>query len=155
MSQDIHLFYGSIRDNIKFGAEHIDDEKVLMAAQISGVSAFADKHPNGLDIIVAERGENLSGGQRQNIALARAILLDPPIILLDEPSSSMDNTSEVQIRKKLKEFCKNKTVILVTHKSSMLDLVDRLIVMDHGKIVADGAKQQIHEALKQGKLKIN
>jgi ATP-binding cassette subfamily C protein LapB len=155
MSQDIHLFYGSIRDNIKFGADHIDDEKVLKAAQISGVSSFTDKHPNGLDMIVAERGSNLSGGQRQSIALARAILLDPPIILLDEPSSSMDNTSEVQIRKRLKEFCKDKTVILVTHKSSMLDLVDRLIVMDHGKVVADGAKQQIHEALKQGKLKIN
>lgn len=155
MSQDIHLFYGSIRDNIKFGAEHIDDEKVLMAAKISGVSDFTDKHPNGLDMIVAERGENLSGGQRQTIALARAILLDPPIILLDEPSSSMDNTSEVKIRQRLKQFCKDKTVILVTHKSSMLDLVDRLIVMDNGKIVADGEKQQIHEALKQRKLKIN
>ena len=154
VSQDIILFYGSIKENITLGASFVDDSALLRAAEIAGVTEFANKHPNGLDMVVGERGQNLSGGQRQSIALARAMLLDPPILVMDEPSSSMDNTTELRMKQQLKTHCKDKTIILVTHKASMLDLVDRLIVMDNGKIVADGPKDQVHAALKQGKLKI-
>ena len=155
VSQDINLFYGSIKENITLGASYVDDAQLLRAAEIAGVTEFADKHPNGLDMIVGERGNNLSGGQRQSIALARALLTDPPILVLDEPSSSMDNTTELRMKQQLKERCQDKTIVLVTHKASMLDLVDRLIVVDHGQVVADGPKDQVHAALKQGKLKID
>ncbi|WP_422467970.1 type I secretion system permease/ATPase [Endozoicomonas sp. ALC013] len=154
VSQDITLFYGSIKDNITLGANHVDDSQLLEAAEIAGVTEFANKHPNGLDMIVGERGQNLSGGQRQSIALARALLMNPPILVMDEPSSSMDNTTELRMKEQLKTRCSGKTLILVTHKASMLDLVDRLIVMDSGRIVADGPKDQVHAALRQGKLKI-
>ncbi len=154
VSQDINLFYGSIKENITLGASYVEDAQLLKAAEIAGVTEFANKHPNGLDMIVGERGQNLSGGQRQSIALARALLTDPPILVLDEPSSSMDNTTELRMKQQLKERCQDKTIVLVTHKASMLDLVDRLIVVDNGRIVADGPKEQVHAALKQGKLKI-
>ena len=154
VSQDITLFYGSIRDNITLGASHVDDDQLLKAAEIAGVTEFANKHPNGFDMIVGERGQNLSGGQRQSIALARALLMNPPILVMDEPSSSMDNTTELRMKEQLKSRFQDKTLVLVTHKASMLDLVDRLIVVDSGRIVADGPKDQVHAALKQGKLKI-
>ncbi len=154
VSQDITLFYGSIKDNITLGANHVEDSQLLEAAEIAGVTEFANKHPNGLDMIVGERGQNLSGGQRQSIALARALLMNPPIMVMDEPSSSMDNTTELRMKEQLKTRCSDKTLILVTHKASMLDLVDRLIVVDSGRVVADGPKDQVHAALKQGKLKI-
>ncbi|MET4821775.1 type I secretion system permease/ATPase [Endozoicomonas lisbonensis] len=154
VSQDITLFYGSIKENITLGASFIDDAALLKAAEIAGVTEFANKHPNGLDMVVGERGQNLSGGQRQSIALARALLMDPPILVLDEPSSSMDNTTEQHMKEQLKTRCKDKTIVLVTHKASMLDMVDRLVVVDNGKVVADGPKEQVHAALKQGKLKI-
>ncbi|MGB1270582.1 MAG: type I secretion system permease/ATPase [Endozoicomonas sp.] len=154
VSQDITLFYGSIKENITLGANHVEDSQLLRAAEIAGVTEFANKHPNGLDMIVGERGQNLSGGQRQSIAMARALLMDPPILVMDEPSSSMDNTTELRMKDQLRTRCQDKTLLLVTHKASMLDLVDRLIVMDNGRIVADGPKDQVHAALKQGKLKI-
>ncbi|OED49116.1 ABC transporter [Endozoicomonas sp. (ex Bugula neritina AB1)] len=154
VSQDITLFFGSIKENITLGANFVDDEALLHAAEIAGVTEFANKHPNGLDMVVAERGLNLSGGQRQSIAMARALLMDPPILVLDEPSSAMDNTTELRMKEQLKKRCKDKTIILVTHKASMLDMVDRLIVVDSGRVVADGPKEQVHAALKQGKLKI-
>ena len=149
VSQDITLFYGSIKDNIVLGANHVEDSLVLKAAEISGVTEFANKHPCGLDMIVGERGQNLSGGQRQSIALARALLMDPPILVMDEPSSSMDNTTELRVKDQLRTRCANKTLILVTHKASMLDLVDRLIVVDGGSVVADGPKDEVHTALRQ------
>lgn len=155
VSQDITLFYGSIKDNITLGANHVEDSQLLKAAEIAGVTEFANKHPNGLDMNVGERGQNLSGGQRQSVALARALLTDPPILIMDEPSSSMDNTTELRMKEQLRDRCKDKTLVLVTHKASMLDLVDRLIVVDNGRIVSDGPKDQVHAALKQGKLKIN
>ncbi|MGB0360913.1 MAG: ATP-binding cassette domain-containing protein, partial [Endozoicomonas sp.] len=155
VTQDITLFYGSIKDNITFGASHVDDAQLIKAAEISGVAEFANKHPHGLDMMVGEKGQYLSGGQRQSIALARALLMDPPILVMDEPTSSMDNTTELRMKEELKNCCQEKTLILVTHKASMLELVDRLIVIDNGRIVANGPKNQVHDALKQGKLKIN
>src|SRR3990167_9161911 len=123
--QDIQLFSGSLRDNLVSGARYVEDELVLQAAELAGVHEFARLHPQGYDLPVGERGQQLSGGQRQNVALARALLLDPPILLLDEPTSAMDNTGEERLKQRLAAVIVDKTVLLVTHRASMLSLVDR------------------------------
>lgn len=154
--QDIVLFYGSIRDNIVLGAPHVDSEEVEIAAKIAGVDNFVRKHPRGYDLQVGERGSNLSRGQRQAVAIARAILLNPSILIFDEPSTSMDDSSEAELRAHLMQYLKqNKTFILITHKASMLDLVDRIIVMDNGKLIADGSKEAVLAALKKGEVIVN
>jgi len=155
VSQDVNLFYGSIKDNIVMGVPHMEDDAILRAADLSGVSEFANRKPSGLDSLVGERGSLLSGGQRQSIAIARALLFDPPILILDEPTASMDNTTESRMKRRLIDGLKDKTLILITHKASMLDMVDRIIVMDNGRLIADGPKAQVHEALRQGKLKVS
>jgi ATP-binding cassette subfamily C protein LapB len=101
---------------------------------------------------VGERGQLLSGGQRQAVLLARALLLDPPIMLLDEPTSAMDNSSEDVLRQKLHRWVQGKTLLLVTHRTSMLSLVDRLVVLDNGRIVADGPKEVVIDALRKGRV---
>jgi len=151
--QDITLFYGSVRDNIVYGAPNADDAAVLRAARIAGVTDFVDRHSMGFDMPVGERGEALSGGQRQAIAIARALLLDPPILLMDEPSNSMDNSTEEQLKQRLAKVIKNKTLVLVTHRASLLEFVNRLVVLDNGRLVADGPKDDVLEALKQGRLR--
>ena len=113
---------------------------------------FAAAHPLGYEMIVGERGDSLSGGQRQSIAIARALVNNPQILLLDEPSSNMDHQSESQLKARLTAISQGKTVILVSHRTSLLDLVDRLIVIDHGRIMADGPKAQVVEALRQGRI---
>ncbi|WP_417537821.1 type I secretion system permease/ATPase [Marinomonas sp.] len=155
VSQDVNLFYGSIKDNIVMGVPYMEDDAIIRAADLSGVSEFANRKPSGLDSNVGERGALLSGGQRQSIAIARALLFDPPILILDEPTASMDNTTEARMKRRLMEGIKDKTLILITHKASMLDMVDRIIVMDNGRLIADGPKAQVHEALRQGKLKVS
>jgi ATP-binding cassette subfamily C protein LapB len=104
---------------------------------------------------VGERGEGLSGGQRQSIAVARAILSEPAMLVLDEPTNAMDNSTEEQFKSKLKTLLADKTMLLVTHKASLLSLVDRVIVMDQGNLVADGPRAQILEALKKGHIKVS
>jgi ATP-binding cassette subfamily C protein LapB len=101
---------------------------------------------------VGERGQLLSGGQRQAVLLARALLLDPPIMLFDEPTSAMDNSSEDILRQKLHRWVQGKTLLLVTHRTSMLSLVDRLVVLDNGRIVADGPKEVVIDALRKGRV---
>ncbi|MBK9572567.1 MAG: type I secretion system permease/ATPase [Rhodoferax sp.] len=150
--QDVNLFYGSLKENIAMGAPFADDQAVLTAAEIAGVSEFANRHPQGFDMAIGERGESLSGGQRQAVGIARAVLNDPPMLLLDEPSSAMDHQSEEAIKVRLRKFTVGKTVLLVTHRNSLLDLVDRLIVMDNGQIMADGPKAQVVEALQSGRI---
>ncbi len=154
VSQDVVLFKGSVRDNIVLGTSDIDDSTVLRAAKIAGVSNFVEKNPKGYDMSVEEQGRNLSGGQRQAIAIARAILLDPPVLLMDEPTSSMDNRSESMIRDNMLEILQNKTTIIITHRISLLEIVDRIVVISNETIVADGTKQHILEALKNGQLLI-
>ena len=127
-----------------------NDEKLLQAASISGVDLFVNKLPQGFDTEVGENGGFLSGGQRQSIALGRAILLNEPMLLLDEPTNSFDNTTESMVKKRLFDYTRDKTLLLVTHKAPMLDLVERLIVIDEGRIVMDGPKQEILNALKGG-----
>lgn len=149
--QDINLFYGSVRNNITLGVPHVDDERVLKAARLAGVTQFTDHEPNGLDRQVGERGMYLSGGQRQSVALARALLFNPPILVLDEPTSHMDSYTEFQLTRHVRQFAKDKTLVLITHKMSMLELVDRVIVLEKGRVVADGEKAAVLAALKQGK----
>lgn len=153
--QDVTLFFGSVRDNIVFGNPLASDAELLLAAEQSGVSEFANAHPQGLDRQVGERGAALSGGQRQSIAIARALLADPAIYVLDEPSTAMDNSTEERLKRHLAQLCKGKTLVVVTHKTSLLTLVDRIIVLDQGRLVADGPKDAVLEALKKGQLRVS
>lgn len=152
VQQDVMLFYGSLRENITLGAPLADDAAIVKAAEIGGILSLVNQHPKGFDMLVGERGESLSGGQRQGVAIARAVINDPPIMLLDEPTSSMDFSSEDDIKRRLAEFSKDKTVILISHRTSLLDLAERIIVMDGGRIVADGPKEQVVTALRQGRI---
>ena len=150
--QDIVLFSGTIRDNITLGTYGVDDTDIFRVAELAGVTDFVKKNPLGFDMPVGERGRELSGGQRQSVAMARALLLDPPILLFDEPTSSMDNTSELNLRKKLIQIIEGKTLIIITHRASLLDLVDRIVVIDNGVVVADGTRARVMEDLSSGAL---
>ena len=152
VSQDVSLFYGTLKENIALGAPFADDQDILAAAEIAGVTEFANRHPKGFDMAIGERGESLSGGQRQAVGIARAVLNDSPMLLLDEPSSAMDHQSEDALKSRLRRFTTGKTMILVTHRTSLLELIDRLIVIDNGQIVADGPKAQVVEALQSGRI---
>ncbi|MEZ8016933.1 type I secretion system permease/ATPase [Vibrio splendidus] len=151
--QDSNLFYGSVRDNITLGRPLVDDRDVMDAANRAGVTAFTQQDPAGLERQVGEGGALLSGGQRQSIAIARAFLGRPPVLLMDEPTSAMDNRSEMHIKHQLNQLLPSETLILITHKTSMLDIVDRVIVMERGSIIADGPKAQVLSDLKQGKVR--
>ncbi|MGH6947705.1 MAG: type I secretion system permease/ATPase [Kiloniellales bacterium] len=153
VSQDNYLFFGSVRENIAFGAPHLDDQTILRAATTAGVTDFLRTHPHGFDLQVGERGMGLSGGQRQAIVIARSLLLDPPVILLDEPTSCMDNSSESAFKNRLNQILPGKTLVLITHRSSLLSLVDRLVIVDSGKIVADGPKEEVLNALRKGQIR--
>ncbi|MGL6029453.1 MAG: ATP-binding cassette domain-containing protein, partial [Legionella sp.] len=149
--QDIVLFYGSVRDNICVGVPYINDAALLKAAEVSGVTRFTNTHPKGFDRQVGEKGAELSGGQRQAIAIARALVNNPSILVLDEPTSAMDDNSEKQIKTQLNNYLTDEnTLILVTHKVSMLELVNRIIVLEDGKIIADGSKEAVLNALRSG-----
>lgn len=152
VSQDVNLFYGTLKENITLGSPYADDAAVIAASEIAGVTEFANRHPRGFDMLIGERGESLSGGQRQAVGIARAVLNDSPILLLDEPTSSMDFQSEDSFKDKLRRFAAGKTVVLVTHRTSLLELVDRLIVIDNGQIMADGPKAQVVDALQNGRI---
>jgi ATP-binding cassette subfamily C protein LapB len=141
--QHVQLFFGTVKDNIKMGVEHVDDERVALVARLAGVTDFTDKHPQGLDMQVGEMGQLLSGGQRQLVALARALILFPKILIMDEPSSAMDLTTEKILRDRLREIVKDRTLIIATHKASLLDLVDTLMVVEAGQMVAYGDKDSV------------
>lgn len=151
--QDVVLFQGTLRENITFGMPQADDAAVLRAAQIAGVEDFAARHPLGYDLEVGERGETLSGGQRQAVAIARALIAQPPVLVMDEPTSSMDTTSETRFLQRIIKELPGRTFLIVTHRASLLSIVDRIIVMDMGRVVADGPKDKVLEALAQGRIK--
>lgn len=119
---------------------------------MGGLAEFVNRHPQGFDMLIGERGESISGGQRQGVAMARAVLLDPPILLLDEPTSSMDFSSEEQLKERLRRFTEHKTLVIVTHRLSLLDLAHRIVVLDGGRVVADGPRDKVVEALQSGKV---
>lgn len=152
VQQDVTLFYATLRENIALGNATATDTEILAAARAAGIDAWVGQHPEGLDQRIGERGESLSGGQRQGVAIARALVHDPAILLLDEPTGAMDHASEETIKQELRRLAADKTLLLVTHRTSLLDLADRVIVIDHGKVVADGPKAQVIEALRQGRV---
>jgi ATP-binding cassette subfamily C protein LapB len=141
--QEPFLFMGTIKDNITISEPFATDEEVLRASKIAGVHDFLGKHESGYDLIVGERGEGLSGGEIQSVTLARALITNPNILILDEPTNSMDRQTEKAFINRLGNIIKDETVILITHKTSILSLVDRIIILDDGKIIADGPKDQI------------
>ncbi|NOR58586.1 MAG: ATP-binding cassette domain-containing protein, partial [Sulfurimonas sp.] len=146
VSQDIMLFRGTVKDNITYRATHASDAQMIRAAHISGASEFIKKHPKGYEMPIGERGLGLSGGQRQSIGIARAFLLNAPIMLMDEPSNAMDQITEAKLLDSLATNLKGTTSILVTQKMTLLKIVDRIIVVNEGKIFIDAPKA---EALKQ------
>ena len=147
--QDPEIFNGTVRDNIMMGDPSATEDRVMKAAKRAGVEDFVSRHPEGYDMQVGERGVLLSGGQRQAIALARAMLVEPKIMFLDEPSSSMDLATERQLIKHLEgSLMPDQTVLIATHRYSLLSLVTRLMVIDNGKLVADGPKDKVLEQLR-------
>jgi ATP-binding cassette subfamily C protein LapB len=141
--QDNVLLTGSIRENICLGRDGIDDEEMLRVAQVSGTSGFMARTVNGYDLVLADRGEGLSGGQRQSIAIARALAGRPPIVLLDEPSSSIDSDTEARLIQGLIQELQGRTLVVVTHRPAMLALAERVIVMAEGRVVMDGPREAI------------
>lgn len=152
VSQDVTLFYGSLRQNLTMTDPTIDDDRLLSALDIAGLGDFVKSQPKGLDMTIGERGESLSGGQRKAISIARGIVNEPTVLLLDEPTSSMDHSTEQAVKHNFAKVFRGKTVVLVTHHTSLLDLVDRIVVVDSGRIVADGPRGTIIEALRNGRV---
>ncbi|WP_366141859.1 type I secretion system permease/ATPase [Propionivibrio sp.] len=152
VGQDATLFYGTLRENISIGATYADDSAIVLAAEVAGLTQFVNRHPKGFDMLIGERGESLSGGQRQEVAIARAVLMDPPVLLFDEPTSAMDFSTEHGFKERLKRFAEHKTLIVVTHRTSLIDLATRIIVVDDGRIVADGPREKVVEALQSGRI---
>jgi ATP-binding cassette, subfamily C, bacterial LapB len=153
VSQEARLFYGTLRENLKAGNPRADDDMMVKVATAFGVNNFAASHPRGYDMMIGEQGVGLSGGQRQAVALARAVLTNPAVLLLDEPTSAMDNGSEQVVMQALMQFGQDKTVIFVTHKLQLLNFVERVIVIDAGVRVADGPKHLVMQALSEGRVK--
>ncbi|WP_373921778.1 type I secretion system permease/ATPase [Undibacterium cyanobacteriorum] len=152
VEQDSMLFYGTLRENITIRAPYADDRAVLAAAELAGLQEFVNSHPEGFDMVIRERGESISGGQRQSIAIARAALLDPPVLLLDEPTSAMDYPSEAQFKDRIAKYGQHKTMLIVTHRPSLMDLATRVIVIDSGVVVADGPRDKVMHALQTGQI---
>ena len=143
MLQDSWLFSGSVRENIQMGFNEYDDDYILKICKIAGVDDFVGSHPKGYDLEIREKGDGLSGGQKQTINLARSLLHDPQILLLDEPTSSMDQGSEQKVVNSLKEISENKTMVIITHRNPILTMVDRVFVLENGKIMADQTPEQL------------
>lgn len=148
--QDVTLFSGSIRDNIALGDAAVDDAALLRLAKLSGTHDFVGQLANGYDLKLADRGEGLSGGQRQSIAIARALGQNPPIVIFDEPTSAMDSQSENALVSRMEAELKGKTFLLVTHRQPMLKLVDRIIILNAGKIAVQGPRDDVLRSLAVG-----
>ena len=153
VQQGAQLFFGSVRDNITMGHETVPDSAVMRAAEISGVLDFLGGTETGLDTQVGERGESLSGGQRQAVAVARALLYDPPVLIMDEPTASVDPGSENRMKARLKKLTEGRTVLLITHKGSMLELVDNLVLLDKGQLVTYGPREEVIKKLQENQVR--
>jgi ATP-binding cassette subfamily C protein LapB len=150
--QVVSLFCGSLRENITLNCPMASDQQLLRASKLADLCEFVNTHPLGFDLGVSERGDCLSGGQRQAVGLARAMINNPSVLLLDEPTSSMDNSSEFRVKENLKAYAKNKTLILISHRTTTLELVNRILVLDQQRLVADGNREDVIDALKTGKI---
>jgi ATP-binding cassette subfamily C protein LapB len=140
-----------VRENIVLDRPIVDDEELVRASQISGTHQFMGQIANGYDLKLADRGEGLSGGQRQSIAIARALAGRPPIMIMDEPTSAMDAQTEGALIQRLQEELKGRTVILITHRPPLLQLVQRIILLDKGKVVADGPRDTVLQKIMRPK----
>lgn len=147
VSQDVNLFKGTARENILYRSSRVGDEQMIRASIISGANEFIKRHHKGYEMPIGERGMGLSGGQRQSIGIARAILFESPIVLMDEPTNAMDQLSEARLIANLKSYIDDKTAIFITQKNTLLEIVDRIIVMHEGKIYLDGPKKDVLEKL--------
>ena len=143
MLQESWLFSGTVRENIQMGFSEYDDEHLLRVCKISGVDDFIGSNPKGYELEIRERGQGLSGGQKQALNLARSLLHDPNVLLLDEPTSSMDQASEKKVVASLQEVCAEKTMLIVTHRNPILTMVDRVFILENGKIIADQTPDQL------------
>ncbi len=141
------LVHGSLKENILLGKRHVSDEAMVQAAKLAHLEPLINQSKAGFDMVIQERGDNLSAGQRQLISLARIFSGSPRTLLLDEPIGSIDMATERNIVQALKQFTQDKTLVLITHRKAMLDLADRVIVMDGGRVKADGPKEQVLAAL--------
>ena len=147
VSQDVYLFHGSVGENIAYGAPNASSEEVLVAAREAEALEFIQALPEQFDTIVGERGQRLSGGQRQRIALARAILKNAPVLILDEATAAVDNDTEAAIQRSLMRITAHRTTLVIAHRLSTVRHADRIIVMDQGCIVEDGTHEQLlHQA---------
>ena len=146
--QDVVLFTGTVRENIAKSAPEADDTMIVAAAKLAGAHEFISRHPMGYDMPVGERGSLLSGGQRQAVALARALLPDPPILVMDEPTSMMDIPAEQAFVERLDRSLRNKALIIITHRPSLLDVVDTILVLRNGSVAALGPAEEIRPRLK-------
>lgn len=149
--QESVLLTGSVRENIALGRAHVDDEEMLRAAELSGTHSFMGQIANGYDLRLADRGEGLSGGQRQSIAIARALAGRPPIVIFDEPSSAMDAQTETALIQRLQNELKDRTFVLITHRPPLLALVRRIILVDKGRVAMDGPRDEVMKRLTQPK----
>jgi ATP-binding cassette subfamily C protein LapB len=147
MRQDPLLFDDTLRANIVFGLDVVDEESFERAVVLSGVKEFAARHPQGYGLRVGPRGERLSGGERQAVWLARTLLADARMILLDEPTAAMDSTLEQQVIRDLKRALGDRTLVVATHRAAVLELVDRVIWLENGRVVADGPKAEVMKSL--------
>lgn len=150
LPQDVTLFHGTIRDNILFGTRQVTEHQLIRAVQLSGVSQFTNLEAEGLDQQVGEGGLALSRGQRQTVALARATLNDPPVLIMDEPTASLDARAEKQFIRAMQNVTRERSLLLITHKMHLLNLVDRIIVLDRGHVMADGPKDEVLDKLAKG-----
>lgn len=154
IAQDVVLFNGTVRDNITISVPHASEEDILKVSKAAGVHEFISSHPMGYDAPVGERGEGLSGGQRQCVALARAMLLKPNIYICDEPTNAMDTQAEAVFIKHIQEQTENKTLILITHRHHLLSLVDRVILIDKGRVIMDGERDKVLAAIAAGQIAV-
>ena len=145
--QNISLFSGTIRDNIALGVDEYDDDFLVHVATVSGVMDWLGKLPNGFDYEVSEGGKELSGGQRQTVALARSLMRKPNYLLFDEPTANMDTGTEQMVLSGLKEHLTDETMIIVTHRMAPLNLVDRIIVLENGRVAIDGPRDLVIQRL--------
>lgn len=150
--QEAVLFYGSLRENLTLSHPQATDAAIVRSIDIANLGEFVNRHPQGFDMMIGERGDSLSGGQRKSVALARGVIGEPSLLLMDEPTGSMDHSSETAVQRELREFVKGRTWLVVTHRNALLEMVDRIIVIDNGKLVADGPRANVVEALQQGRI---
>jgi ATP-binding cassette, subfamily B, bacterial len=145
VSQEVFLFHGTVAENIAYGSFEATQAEIIAAAKIAEAHDFIRQLPQGYDTIVGERGQKLSGGQRQRLAIARAVLKNPPILILDEATSAVDNETEAAIERSLDRITQNRTTIAIAHRLSTIRNADRIYVMERGKLVEQGKHEELLE----------